>query len=72
MAHDYNAPRRTNKSPIAKARIAKGWTQRQLGEAIGVDNTQIAKWERGERKPKLEALLKLGEALGVDWMTLIK
>lgn len=46
-------------------------TQEQLGEAIGAYQTQIAKWETGERKPKMESLMKLGKVLGVEWQTLI-
>ena len=74
MSHNYNAPRRTTQasnSPIAEARLAKGWTQQQLGEAIGVDKSQIHKWESGRRNPKLDAIMRLAEVLGVDWQTLL-
>lgn len=72
MPHDYKAPRRTNNSPIALARLEKGWTQKQLGDAIGVDSSQIAQWETGKRNPKIDALMKLGSALDVDWTTLVQ
>lgn len=68
---DYTLPRRTNDSLIAKARLAKGLTQAQLAEAIGVKPTQIANWEQGTRKPKVGALMKIADALGIDWTTLI-
>lgn len=68
---DYTLPRRTNDSLIAQARIAKGLTQAQLAEAIGVKPTQIANWEQGTRKPKVGALMKIADALGIDWTTLI-
>ena len=68
---DYTLPRRTNDSLIAQARLAKGMTQAQLAEAIGVKPTQIANWEQGTRKPKVGALMKIADALGIDWTTLI-
>ena len=69
---DYTLPRHTNDSRIAQARLNKGWTQQQLGDAIGVGKTQIANWESGFRKPKMDALMRMGDALGVDWTTLIE
>ena len=68
---DYTLPRRTNDSLIAQARLAKSLTQAQLAEAIGVKPTQIANWEQGTRKPKVGALMKIADALGIDWTTLI-
>ena len=69
--HDYRAPRKTNNSKIALARRAKGWTQAMLADAIGTSAQQIQAWEVGTRKPKMAALIKIGQALGVDWQTLI-
>lgn len=71
MPHDYNAPRRTNNSPIARARIAKGWTQAQLADALGVIQQQVARWENGESEPRTKTLIRIGDALGVDWTTLV-
>ena len=65
-------PMRTNDSLIAQARLKAGITQTQLADAIGVCQTQIANWERGFRKPKMDALMRIGEVLGVDWTTLIE
>lgn len=69
---DYTLPRHTNDSRIAQARLEKGWTQQQLAEAISVTQTQIANWESKYRRPKMDALMRIGEALGVDWTTLIE
>ena len=68
---NHNAPRRTNDSPIAQARLAKGWTQQQLAEALGVGQPMIAHWETGAKKPKMQTLMRIADALGVDWLTLI-
>jgi transcriptional regulator with XRE-family HTH domain len=32
-------------------RKAKGWTQKVFAKSLGVDQTTLARWERGERKP---------------------
>lgn len=69
---DYTVPRHTNDSKIAQARLRKGWTQAQLADAIGVLQQQIGAWEGGRRKPKIDALMRIGDALGIDWTTLIE
>lgn len=69
---DYKAPRHTNDSAIAQARRRIGWTQQQLADAIGTTQQQIQKWETGERSPKINALKRIGIALGVDWLDLIE
>ena len=58
-------------SPIAIARRAAGMTQEQLAKAVGVQAQYIGAWERGERKPKIDSLLRIAEALGVSWQDLI-
>ena len=68
---DYTVPRHTNDSRIAQARLAKGWTQAQLAEAVGVAKQHISRWEKGSIKPSVAALVKITNALGVDLMTLI-
>ena len=69
---DYRSnPRRTNSSPIAAARLAKGLTQAQLAEAVGTTQGQIARWETGARNPKVPALAKIAQALGVTIEQLI-
>ena len=53
------------------ARLAKGITQAQLAEAVGTTQGQIARWETGARNPKVPALAKLAQALGVTIEQLI-
>lgn len=72
MGNKHNAPRRTNDSRIAQARMLRGWTQAMLADAIGVPPSQIANWETGRRNPKMDALMRIGEALWVDWTELIE
>lgn len=72
MSEFRKSPRETgNKSTIARRRIAAGMTQAQLGALVGVQGTYIGAWERGERKPKLDALIRIAEALGCEVTDLI-
>lgn len=54
---------------ILAARTAKGMTQLALAHAIGWQGedagAQIAKYESGNREPKLRTLISIAEALGV-------
>ena len=70
MGHDYNAPRETNDSHIARVRREKGITQAQLAERLGIKQPMIARWETGKRKPKIETLMRIAKALGVQWTEL--
>lgn len=66
-------PRRTDSaSPITAARLAAGLTQSQLAERVGVAPQQIGAWERGERKPKFDALMRIAQALGCSITDLIQ
>jgi transcriptional regulator with XRE-family HTH domain len=51
---------------IKKVRQAKGWTQEQLAEKIGISQKQVSAYERGTYNPSTEVLLKLAEALDVS------
>lgn len=66
-----SAPRKTNDSPMARLRMERGLTQGQLAELIGCYPKDISRWERGERKPKVENLIKIADALGCDLRDLI-
>ena len=41
---------------ILELRQAKGWTQKQLAEIIGVTDKAVSKWERGINYPDLSLL----------------
>ena len=51
---------------ILGTRTAKGLTQEQLAEVVGVSRQTIAKWESGETAPDLEHAAALAEALGTS------
>jgi HTH-type transcriptional regulator/antitoxin HigA len=51
---------------LIKARIARGWTQRQLAQALGVAEQQIQRYEStAYRSASLARLCDVAEALGV-------
>ncbi len=50
---------------IAKYRKAKGLTQEQLGEILGVSNQAVSKWESAVSMPDIMLLPRLADALGI-------
>jgi putative ABC transport system ATP-binding protein len=56
---------------IKSLREAKGLTQVQLGERVGVDGMTISRWERGDFLPLSSRIVPLAKALQVDLETLL-
>lgn len=50
---------------IAENRRAKGLTQEQLAEKLGVTNKTVSRWETGKYMPDLSLLKPLSEELGI-------
>lgn len=57
--------------PIARYRVARGWTQAELAAAMEVSVTAVQGWERGAQ-PRPRMLVRLSEALRVDSLALLK
>ncbi len=55
---------------IKKIRKEKNITQRELGERMGVSQQQIAQYENGKLKPKLETICRIADALEISHNTL--
>lgn len=51
---------------IKQARKKAGITQKELGKKLKVSQAMIGQYESGKRKPKLETLDKIADALGAD------
>ncbi|MCC3770152.1 helix-turn-helix transcriptional regulator [Streptomyces sp. UNOC14_S4] len=50
---------------VKKYRLAKGWTQAELGKAVQLDHTSIAHIERGTRRvPRRDVMHRIDKALG--------
>lgn len=57
---------------IAHYRELKNMTQQELGEAIGVKQSEISSYESGVKSPRLNVLQAMAEALGVTVYQLIE
>lgn len=55
---------------IKNARLTVGITQAELARRLGVTPQAISQYERGEKKPKIETIKKIADALGVSWFRL--
>ena len=52
---------------IRDARKAKGMTQAQLGEAVGMLQSSVSGWESGKVIPGLTHLFQMADVLGVRY-----
>ncbi len=57
---------RSSGSLLREARLRAGLSQGALGERVGKDRAQIARWERGGNTPSFETLRRLLQACGFD------
>ena len=57
---------------IAQARKARGLTQQELAEKIGVTDKAVSRWETGRGFPEVSVLPGLSEALGVSITDLVR
>jgi transcriptional regulator with XRE-family HTH domain len=51
---------------IRRFRNERGWSQEQLGEAVGVTFQQIQKYENGKNRITIGRLVMICEVLGID------
>ncbi len=51
---------------VLSARAKKGYTQKQLSEATGIDQSDVSKIERGVSNPSISTLNKIAVALGMQ------
>lgn len=68
ISGDYNSEQMLDSTigtQIRELRLARGWSQRELGRRAGLRGAYVAMVEGGERNPKIESLGKFAGALGV-------
>lgn len=53
------------KISLAAARVNAKLTQKELAEVLGVSNTTIVNWEKGNSEPDLTQLRKISELSGI-------
>ena len=51
---------------LAELRIKSGFTQKVIGEKVGVSKSAFANYENGERHPNFETIVKIADALHVS------
>lgn len=51
---------------IRKARIEAGLTIKQLGEMIGIKESAMSRYERGQSKPSILVVIAIADALDVS------
>ena len=50
---------------LARARMAQGLSQEELGNQLGLSRQAVSKWERGESVPDLVNLMALADLYGM-------
>lgn len=67
-------PRRPARLFLAEWREAKQLTQEQLGKRLDppVSDVTVSRWETGKRRPDLNALAAIAEALGTSLASLLR
>lgn len=51
---------------VAKLRLSKGFSQKQLADKVGTSQSQLSRIESGSQDPTYASMRRLAEALGVD------
>lgn len=56
---------------VREAREARGWSQEQLGRAIGYSDVAVGHWERGKNQVSVDNLIKISQALNYPLVWLL-
>ena len=51
---------------LAELRVRCGYTQKVIGERVGVSKSAFANYENGERQPNFDTIVKIADALDVS------
>ena len=54
-------------SIIQRQRKAKGYTQHDLANKLGVSQVMVSRWENGEENFTIATLAKISAALEIEW-----
>lgn len=54
------------KDRLRELRISRGYSQRELGKKLGMTNSAISMYERGEREPDYETLEAIADCFNVN------
>lgn len=64
-------PKRKPRLFIAEWRDRKGLTQEALGARLETSDVTVSRWETNKRKPDIDALAAIAEALGLSHWTVL-
>ena len=55
---------------IKQLRTAKGLSQKDFGKSLGVSTSSIIAYEKGDKKPSYDMLIRIAEvwAVSIDWL----
>ena len=56
---------------IAELRIEQGYTQKEIGDKLGITDNSVSKWERGINAPDISTLTALSEIFHVTVQELL-
>ena len=59
-------PDRQPKQTIRQMREARGWTQEQFAQRLGVQQSAVSAWERGQRVPRRRTQQALADLFGIS------
>ena len=57
---------------LLRARAIRGLSQSELARLVNVRQSDISRYERGEKSPSLQTLSRLNKALGIEFSAKIK
>ena len=60
----------TERKTIHQLRQARGWSQLEVAVRVGVEQSTISDWERGQTIPRPRHLMSLAELFGVSIETI--
>jgi transcriptional regulator with XRE-family HTH domain len=66
------APARAVANRLVAYRVEHGLTQTALGRLLGMPQPAVARLEMGEHVPSIETLIRLSDALGIEFLIDIK
>jgi transcriptional regulator with XRE-family HTH domain len=57
---------------IVELRAKKGWSQSKLAEEAGITQSTLSRIENGTQEPRAQTLVKIADALGVEYRALLE
>lgn len=57
---------------LIELRKARGWSQEELGERLGVTRQTVSKWELGSTTPEMEKLAAMSDLFGISLDELVR